>query len=150
VNADGTCLTVADEPQLRKEFGVSKGNYGDRKYPLVRLVCLCLAETMTVIDYRLGGYCDDENALLAPMLKTLRKGDLLVGDRHFAGANLYWNYTQNGLEYLTRLHQRKNPQMPKYIVARFIRVQVRSRGHQKSIWLVTSLLDAECYPADDL
>ena len=179
VNVDGTCLTVADEPQIRKEFGISKGNYGDRKYPLVRLVCLCLAETMTVIGYRLGGYRDDENALLAPMLKTLRKGDLLVGDRHFAGGNLYWNYMQNGLEYLTRLHQRQivsrlkrlwsysendfvarlkigdkyrreNPQMPKYIVARFIRVQVRSRGHQKSIWLVTSLLDAERYPADEI
>lgn len=179
VNVDGTCLTVADEPQLRKEFGISRGNYGARKYPLVRLVCLCLAETMTVIGYRLGGYRDDENALLAGMLKTLQKGDLLVGDRHFAGANLYWSYMQNGLEYLTRLHQRqivsnlkklwsygqndfvarlnisavyqrKIPAMPKYITARFIRVQVRSRGRQKSIWLVTSLLDAGLYPVDEI
>jgi len=179
VSVDGTCLTVADEPQLREEFGISKGNYGDRKYPLVRLVCLCLAEAMTVIDYRLGGYRDDENALLAPMFKTLRKGDLLVGDRHFAGANLYWHYRQNGLEYLTRLHQkqivsrlkklwgysdndfvaklktgdayrRKNPEMPKYIVTRFIRVQTSSHRHQKPIWLATSLLDAESYPADEV
>ena len=179
MSVDGTCLTVADEPQLCKEFGISKGNYGDRKYPLVRFVCLCLAEAMTVIDYRLAGYRDDENALLAPMLKTLRKGDLLVGDRHFAGANLYWHYMQNDLEYLTRLHQkqivsrlkklwsydtndfvarlktgdayrRKNPAMPKYIVARFIRVQASSHRHRKPIWLVTSLLDAECYPADEI
>ena len=179
VNADGTCLTVADEPQLRKEFGISKGNYGDRKYPLVRLVCLCLAETMTVIGYRLGGYRNDENALLAPMLKTLQDGDLLVADRHYAGSNLYWHYMQNGLEYLTRLHQkqvvsklkqlwsygqndfvarlnitavyrRRNPEMPKYIKARFIRVQAHSRGNQKPIWLVTSLLDAERYPADEI
>jgi hypothetical protein len=179
VSVDGTCLTVADEPQLRKEFGISKGNYGDRKYPLVRLVCLCLTEAMTIIDYRLGDYRDDENVLLAPMLKKLRKGDLLVGDRHFAGANLYWHYMQNGLEYLTRLHQkqivsrlkklwsydandfvaklkigdayrRKNPEMPKYIVARFIRVQASSHGHRKPIWMVTSLLDAECYPADEI
>ena len=179
VSVDGTCLTVADEPQLCKEFGISKGNYGDRKYPLVRLVCLCLTEAMTVIGYRLGGYRDDENALLAPMLKTLRKGDILVGDRHFAGANLYWRYMQNGLEYLTRLHQRqivsrlkklwsygqndfvarlnisdiyqcRNRQMPKYIVARFIRVQRSNHEHQKPIWLVTSLLDAEYYPADEI
>ena len=179
VSVDGTCLTVADEPQLCKKFGISKGNYGDRKYPLVRLVCLCLTEAMTVINYRLGAYRDDENALLAPMLKTLRKGDLLVGDRHFAGANLYWHYMQNGLEYLTRLHQkqivsrlkklwsydandfvaklkigdayrRKNPEMPKYIVARFILVRTSSHGHQKPVWLVTSLLDAESYPADEI
>ncbi len=179
VSVDGTCLTVADEPELRKQFGISKGNYGDRKYPLVRLVCLCLTEAMTVIDYRLAGYRNDENALLAPMLKTLQKGDLLVADRHFAGANLYWHYMQNGLEYLTRAHQRlkishlkklwsynandfvarlkigdvyrrKNPEMPKYIKARFIQVKVSSRGHRKPIWLVTSLLDAECYPADEI
>jgi len=61
VSVDGTCLTVPDEPQLCKEFGISKGNYGDKKYPLTRLVCLCLSEAMTVIDYRLGGYRDDEN-----------------------------------------------------------------------------------------
>ena len=179
VSVDGTCLTLTDEPELCKQFGISKGNYGDRKYPLVRLVCLCLTEAMTVINYRLGGYRDDENALLAPILKTLRKGDLLVGDRHFAGANLYWHYMQNGLEYLTRAHQRlkishlkklwsynandfvarlkigdayrrKNPEMPKYIRARFIRVQVSNHGHRKSIWLITSLLDAECYPADEI
>ncbi len=179
VSVDGTCLTLADEPELRKQFGISKGNYGDRKYPLVRLVCLCLTEAMTVIDYRLAGYRNDENALLAPMLKTLQKGDLLVADRHFAGANLYWHYMQNGLEYLTRAHQRlkishlkklwsynandfvarlkigdayrrKNPEMPKYIKVRIIRVEVSSRGHRKPIWLVTSLLDAECYPADEI
>jgi len=179
VNADGTCLTLPDEPQLHQEFGTTKGNYGDRKYPLVRLVCLCLSKTMTIIGYRLGAYLQDENALLAPMLKTLHKGDLLVADRHFAGANLYWNYMQNGLEYLTQLHQRqklskikklwsysdndfvgrlkigdtyrrKNPAMPRYIVARFIRVQGRIGPNYKSIWLVTSLLDAVQYPADEI
>ena len=179
VSVDGTCLTLADEPELCTEFGISRGSSGDRKYPLARLVCLCLNEAMTVIDYRLGGYRDDENALLAPMLKMLRKGDILVGDRHFAGANLYWHYMQNGLEYLTRLHQRqnisrlkklwsysqndfvaklkisdvyqrRNQKMPKYIIARFIRAERKSHRDQKPIWLVTSLLDAESYPANEI
>jgi hypothetical protein len=179
VSVDGTCLTLADEPELRKQFGISKGNYGARKYPLAKLVCLCLTEAMTLIDYRLGGYCDDENALLAPMLKILRKGDLLVGDRHFAGANLYWHYMQNGLEYLTRAHQRlkishlkklcsyntndfiarlktgdayrrENPEMPKFIKARFIRVKTGSYRDRKPIWLVTSLLDVKQYPAEEI
>ena len=178
-SVDGTCLTLPGNEELCETFGLSRGNCGTRRYPLVRLVCLTLVETMTIIDYRLGCYTDDENSLLAPMLKKLRKGDLLVADRHYAGANLYWKYMENGLEYLTQLHQRqkvsrlkklwsysendfvarlkigdvyrrRNPEMGRYITARFIRVQARIRGKYKSIWLVTSLLDAELYPADEI
>ena len=179
IAADGTCMTLAAMEELCDTFGLSKGNYGTRRHPLVRLVCVSLLETMTVINYRLGRYTDDENSLLTPMLESLQKGDLLVGDRHFAGANLYWNYMQNGLEYLTQLHQRqivsrlkrlwsygendfvarvkigdkyrrKNPEMPKYINARLIRVRARISGKYESFWLVTSLLDASMYPADEI
>ncbi len=179
IAVDGTCMTLPDTEELCDTFGLSKGNYGVRRYPLVRLVCLSLVETMTVINYRLGRYTDDENSLLAPMLESLQKGDLLVADRHYAGANLYWSYMENGLEYLTQLHQRqkvsklkrlwsysendfvgrlkigdvyrrKNPAIPKYITARFMRVQALIRGKYKSIWLVTSLLDAAQYPADEI
>lgn len=179
VAADGTCLTLPATEELCDTFGLSKGNDGLRRYPLARLVCLSLLETMTVINYRLGFYTNDENSLLAGMLKSLQKGDLLVADRHYAGANLYWNYMENGLEYLTQLHQRqivsrlkrlwsygeydfvaklkigdayrrRNPAMPKYITARFIRTRACVRGKYKSIWLVTSLLDAVQYPADEI
>ena len=172
VLVDGTCLTLPDEPELRENFPPPKGNHGYGRYPLARMVCVSLARTMTVINYRIGRYRQDENTLLAPMLKTLQKGDLLVADRHFAGANLYHNYMANGLEYLTRAHQklkisrlkrlyeydendfvaklkisdvyrRRNPELPKYITARFINVAVSIRGKNRDIWLVTSLLDAE-------
>ena len=121
------------------------------------MACLSLAKTMMVINYSIGRYKQDENTLLKPMLKTLPKGDLLVADRHFAGANLYFNYMANGLKYLTRAHQklkisrlkrlwsygandfvarlkigdsyrRQNPELPKYITARFIRVTACIRG----------------------
>jgi len=179
VLADGTCLTLPDEPELRKDFPPPKGNHGYGRYPLARMVCVSLARTMTVINYRIGKYRQDENTLLTPMLKTLRKGDLLVADRHFAGANLYHNYMAHGLEYLTRVHQklkisrlkrlyqysendfvaklktgdvyrRRNPELPKHITARFIRVAASIRGRGRDIWLVTSLLDAAEYPADEI
>jgi hypothetical protein len=106
VAVDGTCMTVPNTNELCDTFGLSRGNCGRRIYPLVRMVCLSVVETMIVINYRLGGYKTDENKLLKPMLKMLRKGDLLLADRHFAGANLYWLYMTNGLEYLTWAHQR--------------------------------------------
>lgn len=170
IAADGTCMTVPNTKELCKTFGLSSGNTGQRLYPLVRMVCLSIVDTMVVINYRIGSYLTDENTLLKPMLKTLHKGDILLGDRHFAGSNLYWQYMQNDLEYITRKHQRlivsrlkklcsygqndfvaklkisdvyqrQNPEMPKYILARFIQVETRIRGKYQRIWLVTSLLD---------
>ena len=60
---------------------------------------------MTVLTYKVSKYVSDENTLLYPLLKTLLKGDLLITDRHFAGANLYCRYLSEGLEFLTRAHQ---------------------------------------------
>jgi len=178
VAVDGTCMTLPNTKELCDTFGLSKGSNGIRLYPLVRMVCVCVVETMVVISYKLGSYKTDENALLKPMLKMLHKGDLLLADRHFAGANLYWSYMENGLEYLTWAHQRliisrlkrlwsysandfvaklkigdvyqrRNPELPKYILARFIHVETRVRGKHQHIWLVTSLLDDK-YPAAEI
>jgi hypothetical protein len=106
VAVDGTCMTVPNTKELCETFGLSSGNTGPRLYPLIRMVCLSIVDTMIVINYHIGSYRTDENTLLKPMLKTLRKGDILLADRHFAGSNLYWEYMQNGLEYLTWVHQR--------------------------------------------
>jgi hypothetical protein len=178
IAVDGTCMTVSNTKELCDTFGLSKGSTGSRLYPLVRMVCVSIVETMVVICYNIGGYKTDENALLKPMLKMLRKGDLLLADRHFAGSNLYWLYMENGLEYLTwkhqklavsrlkrlwsysendfvaklkigDLYQRRNPEMPKFITARFIHVEARVRGKHQHIWLVTSLLDNK-YPAKEI
>ena len=178
VAVDGTCMTAPNTKELCDTFGLSSGNTGPRLYPLIRMVCLSIVDTMIVINYHIGSYRTDENTLLKPMLKTLRKGDILMGDRHFAGSNLYWQYMQNGLEYITRKHQRldvsklkrlwsygmndfvaklkisdvyrhRNPKMPKYIQARFIKIKVRIRGKAEHIWLVTSLLE-RTYPADEI
>jgi hypothetical protein len=176
---DGTCVSMADKPQLFEEFGTATGYHGKCKYPLARLVTLCIANTMMVLDYALGRYDQDENSLARPLLKKLRKGDLLLADRHFAAAHFYFCYKSIGLEFLTKAHQRlkisrikpiksysrddfigwlkinKNyrrtdPHMPAQIMVRFIRVLVRERGQRKTVWLVTSLLDDKLYPAREI
>ncbi len=103
--ADGTCLSMPDTPQLHAYFGTSAGRGGPRHYPLARMVTIALANTMSVLAYAAGRYDQSEQALLRPLLGGLRKGDLLVADRHFAGANLYAEYTAIGLHFLTRVHQ---------------------------------------------
>jgi putative transposase len=176
---DGTCLSMPDEPALFQAFGVNTGYHGPGRYPLARVVTLCLGGTMTVIAYALGRYRDDEYTLARSILDTLRKGDLLIADRHFAAAHYYWRYRSLGLEFLTRAHQRlivsrikrvqsysrhdflgwltinksyrrKDRTLPRHLLVRFIQAQVRIRGRRQTIWLVTSLLDDQRYPAAEI
>lgn len=176
---DGTCISMPDVPQLFREFGTPTGFHGKCKYPLARLVTLCIANTMTVLDYALGGYNQDENALAHRILTNLKKGDLLLADRHFAAAHFYFYYKSLGLEFLTRAHQclkisrikhitsysqddflgwlkinknyrQKDPELPEKIMVRFIRTVVRVRGERKVVWLVSSLLDDKLYPAGEI
>lgn len=106
VLVDGTCVSMPDQIRLHRRFGRSTGKGGKRHYPLARMVALCLANTMTIIDYAVARYRCSEKMLLQRIIGKLNQGDLLVADRHFAGANLYVGYLRNGLEFLTRAHQR--------------------------------------------
>jgi hypothetical protein len=176
---DGSCISMPDNPELFEEFGRATGYHGKCRYPLARLVTLCFAGTMTVLDYALGRYNEDENSLARPLLEKLRKDDLLLADRHFAAAHFYWYYKDFGLEFLTKAHQRLkisrikpiesysrndfigwmkinenyrriDPRLPAKIMVRFIRTVIHERGQRKVVWFVTSLLDAKLYPAKEV
>lgn len=179
VLVDGTCVSMSAEPELVEAFGVNTGYHGRGRYPLARLVALCLAGTMTIIDYAIGGYRSGESSLTFGILKSLRKGDLLVADRHFAAAHFYTLYRSIGLEFLTRAHQclkmskvkrrlcysaddfigrlninkiyrRKDPSLPAWIEVRFIKARLRIRNRRQVVWFATSLLDAKRYPAQEV
>ena len=104
---------------------------------------------------------------------------MLIADRHFAGAAYYARYRREDLEFLTRAHQRlkiakvkrvirynahdfigrltinklyrrKDPSLPTHIDVRFLQAVLRMRGRRQVVWFVTSLLDPDCYPADEL
>ena len=179
VLVDGTCVSMIRTPELVQTFGVHKGPHGRGRYPLARLVTLSLARTMTILDYALGGYRQGEWSLLSPILRSLRPGDLLLGDRHFAGAPLYVEYQKHGVEFLTRahhrlkiarvkrlvryssedflgrlnlgrLHRRKDPSLPTHINVRFLRAILRIRGRRQTVWFVTSLVNPDRYPADQI
>lgn len=179
VDLDGTCVSMEDNPDLKAEFGVPNTRHGPGRYPVARLVAGTLWGTMTIIGYAVGAYTASEQALAMRLLPSLRPGDLLVGDRHFAGANLYAAYLRRGLEFLTRVHQRlkigrlrklveystddlvvqlpvgkkhrrEDPDLPGSLPVRLIHLEARVRGKFQSIWLATSLVDAAKYPAAEI
>jgi hypothetical protein len=172
---DGTCVSMPDEPALRDAFGSTR----DGRYPLARIVTAALATTATVLSYAVGRYDEGENALAAGVLDGLRENDLIVADRLFAGAALYVGYLRRGLQFVTRMHQRikvsrlrrlerfgpgdfvtemtiqppyrrRDASLPKHVTVRLISAVVRIRGRRRVLWLATSLLDAETYPASEI
>jgi hypothetical protein len=176
---DGTCISMPDEPALREAFGVHTRDLENGRYPLARVATLCLAGTMGVIAYALGGCRQSEWALALTILGTLRRGDVLIADRSFAAAHHYGRYQSLGLEFLTPAHQRrriariqrvqsygprdflgwltirpsyrgKDRTLPSRLLVRFVQTTVRARDRPRGIWLVTSLLDDRQYPAAEI
>ena len=176
---DGTCVSMPDEPALFEAFGTCRSRKVKGHYPLARLVTAATMCSRTVLAYVMGRYDEGENALSWAVLRNLRKGDLIVGDRRFAGAALYAGYLSMGLQFLTRMHQRlkvsrlkrlvsysrddfiteltvwpsyrrNDPSLPETVRVRVIRSRVTIRGKKRTLWLVTSLLDAERYPAEEI
>lgn len=176
---DGTGVSMPDTPALTEAFGKHRTKHGLSRFPVARLVTVALANTFTLIDYRLSRLTTGETTLMREMLASLAPGDLLLGDRHFAGANLYVAYQAHGLEFLTRAHQRlhveklkplkrygphdwvsdlpigsahrrDDPSLPQTITVRFIKTRLRVRGRFEWAWLVTSLLDPSAYPAEEV
>jgi hypothetical protein len=179
IGIDGSCVSMSDTPELQKIFGRTESKHGSSRFPVARVMFGFTINTQVTVSHNLGHYRTSEQSLLKDMLKNFHKGDVIICDRHFAGANLYVQYKEAGLEFVTPLHQRQrvdhlkkvkehaeddflvelaltkkhikeNDRLPPQIVVRLIRVETKIRGRQTTLWLVTSLLDAKKYPATEI
>jgi len=177
VSIDGTCVSMEDNPALKEAFQVANTKHGMGKFPTARVVAAMLPKTGVMLDYRIGPYRTSEQLLGMELLDALGKGDLLIGDAHFAGSNLYFRYQERGIHFLTPSHQalkvsrlqkrypcadgsficdmpiwpvhrRKYPYLPAKMTLRFIPMGLQQhRRGRRQAYLVTSLLDAKRHPA---
>jgi hypothetical protein len=179
VVADGTTVTTADRPGLFEAFGQGAGRCGKYKYPLVRIVVTGLANTMTLVGCRIGGYKESEWSLFSGLLGGLSAGDVLIADRAYAGAHHYVAYMGRAIGFVTRIHhairvgklkalwkagrsgfvtrlkindayRRRDEGLPEWVTVRLIRVKLQVRGRWKETYLVTSLLDDPSYPEAEI
>jgi hypothetical protein len=171
IGVDGTCVSMSDEPSLVEHFGLCNTRHGYSRFPLARITLAFDVKTLVTLGHNAGGYKKMEGELLRPLLSEFQSGDVLVGDRHFAGANLYWEYQQAGVDFITRTHhqlqvdrlkvveifnskdkivqlpfspqhRRQNPRLPEFILVRLIQATVKIKGKKETFWIATSLRDA--------
>ena len=179
VGVDGTCMSMSDEAELEEAYGKYGSKHGMSRFPIARVVFAFTLKTQITISHRIGAYKKSEQELFRQMISDMKRGDLIICDRHFAGANLYVEYKRSGLEFITPTHQRLNvkklkrieeytkgdrvvelpiipkhrrddPSLPEKIEVRLIEVKAKVRGKKKVFWLVTSLLNPQKYPAHEI
>jgi hypothetical protein len=172
---DGTTARVADTPENRTHFGSqSAGQRGVSGYPLLRAVTLSTLRTHLLRGLAFGPY-GDERPYALTLLGLVPDYSLLAVDRNFLWAAFLLGLRQSGTErhWLTRARsnttyevlkqlgqddalveltvsdkaREEDPSLPKTYLARAI--GYRRKGFRPQV-LLTSLLDAEKYPAKEV
>lgn len=174
---DGTTLRLPDTTENWAAFGGQAGN-GDRPgsaYPTCRLVALMVLRSHLISAANFGRYSDGETTLAAALWDDVPDDSLVVVDRAFVypsvlmplaatGRNRHWLARPRASMKLTRIRilgkrdelvevslsdhvRREHPDLAETWVVRAIRYQ--RKGFPPST-LLTSLVDASLYPADEI
>lgn len=163
----------------RRNVGAHVRSCGEGHFPLARVVTAFNLQTLIHIGHEVGDHKASERVLFCKLLPRLETKDVAVFDRLYAGANLYALYQQAGIEFiggihpclrverlkvirvlgkgdqlvkleLMRKHRKENPALPDSVVIRLIQTRIKREGKAKRIWIATSLLDPQHYPAREI
>jgi hypothetical protein len=175
---DGTTLRVPDSDENRAHFGgqsAGKKGRGPSAYPLVRVAALMALRSHLLAGVSFGPYENSEYVYAADLWSRVPDDSLSVIDRGFFSAHVLislarggqnrhwlirakknnrWRLTKHLGSYdaLVEMNvsseaQRKDPTLPKTWQARII--QYQRKGYRPQT-LLTSLLDTEAYPAEEI
>lgn len=177
VAVDGTLLDVPDTPANDAAFGrPTSGKRGDGAFPQIRKLSLVEVGTHVEFAFRTGSYRTAERTLFPQLLPHLQAGMLLLCDRGFFSYNLWKSVVSRGVHLLARVckgmilkkieqfsdgsylakiyaNARDREKDRHGIVVRVIKYTLNDSqrvGHQVEHTLLTTLLDANMYPAWDL
>jgi hypothetical protein len=156
----------ARQPRTLARFTKQRGNHGGAGYPQIRLVALLACGTRTVIDAVFGPTTTGETTYTPQLLRSLRAGMILLGDRNFGAADLLADIAATQAHVLIRLKNgRKMPILARYRDGSYLstlgRLRVRvieceitistTAGHHTGVYrLATTLLNHHQYPAGEL
>lgn len=172
---DGSSLRVADSDLNRAHFGGSDGPRGESGYPLVRVTALMALRSHLLAAVSFGPYALGEHTYAAELWPSVPDDSLTVVDKGFFAAGVLVPLMRDGnnRHWLTRAKKnlrwrvverlgrndslvemdvsaqarKKDPSLPKTWTVRAIRYHRRGFRPQK---LLTSMLDARRFPADEI
>ncbi len=171
---DGTALRVPDSVENRAHFGSAKGRT-QSGYPMTRAVALMAARSHLLAAARFGPYTRGEHSYANELWSEVPDRSLTIVDRNFLVAGVLIPLSRAGQERHWLIRAKKNTSwrvvkrlgpkdelvemevsyqarkkdhtLPKVFLARAIRYQRKGFRPQT---LLTSLLDADRYPAAEM
>ena len=179
---DGSTVSMPDTPDLVEAFGYANTKHGPSRFPVARISFLTLAGVEAVVGYRMDDYRTSEDQQFRALWDCIPSRALLVFDRFCSSFFNFAKLGARGIDVITRLHQRRDPQaliaqgrrigkdqwivpltlwpqvrrkyhdstLPEILEVRLIRVRHGKGKTQKSLWLVTTLLDPKEYPRGEI
>ncbi|MEQ1858275.1 MAG: IS4 family transposase [Longimicrobiales bacterium] len=172
---DGTTLRVAASDANRRHFGTPRNGGSEGAYPQVRVVALLDLRTHLILAAKLAPYSESELSTARQLWPEVPPRSICIVDRLYFAADLLLGITQRGTDshFLIRARRGtkwdviktlgkndfivtmrvsksardRDPSLPAEWTARAIRY--RRKGFREQ-WVLTSLLDAEAYPAAEI
>jgi len=173
---DGTNLNLPDTPENESFFGRPGAGRGKAAWPVAAVIALIEIGTRVTVDAFVGRYKTSEQSAAIRLMRSLKEGMLLLWDRAFVGYKLWNEAIKTGAHLLGRLksnmifepiqnfsdgsflaklypspYARRKDQ--EGILVRIIEYTITNSllpGFGEKHRLITSLLDAELYPAKEL
>lgn len=168
---DGSTLALQDTPANSDYFGRSRNQHGPAAWPLARFAVLAEAGTHMIFRAEIGSYHDAEVVLAEKVIAGLGKGMLCLADRLFPGLALWKKATATGAHMVWRAKvglkfkhiktlpdgswlatwtsSSGGPENRQGVTIRVVEYRLKG-GNGEVFRLITSLLDPEQAPADEL
>jgi len=108
---DGFTFTMPDTVDNQEAFPQQKSQRPGAGFPIARACAVLSLATGAICDLNFGPYQGKEtgeSALLRGILDCLKKGDMAVFDRYFCSFLMLVILQQRGVQFCTRLHQRRS------------------------------------------
>ena len=100
---DGTTFNLPDTPANERAFGRPSNQRSPAAYPQLRVLALCELGTRQVVDFAYRPIRYGEQPMVAPLLRRLGPGMLLLWDRNFFGHALLAAVRATGCDLLARV-----------------------------------------------
>ncbi len=107
---DGTTVSMPDTEANQEAYPQSSQQAEGIGFPITRVVVLLSLATAMVMDMAMGpcmGKETGETALLRQLFHRFSPGDILLADRYFCSYFMVVLLTTSGVDFVTRVHQRR-------------------------------------------
>ena len=135
---DGSSFSMPDTPELMERFGHPPGQQPGCRFPCAHLMILCDLATGLIRHIVGGPLFTHDLAEGVKMHPALRRGDLVIADRGFAGWAFFALYIQHELHAVIRKHQRLimtfNPRKTRHPHGVWVRLKMLEKDDQVIQW----------------